>query len=63
MLKEGGELVYSTCSINKKENDAQVTAFLSKHKDMRRVFEKQIFPDEYNSDGFYIAKMIKHPVK
>ena len=59
MLKEGGELVYSTCSINKKENDAQVTAFLSKHKDMRRVFEKQIFPDEYNSDGFYIAKMIK----
>ena len=59
MLKEGGELVYSTCSINKKENDSQVTAFLSKHKDMRRVFEKQIFPDEYNSDGFYIAKMIK----
>ena len=59
MLKEGGELVYSTCSINKKENDSQVTAFLSKHKDMKRIFEKQIFPDEYNSDGFYIAKMVK----
>ena len=59
MLKEGGELVYSTCSINKKENDSQVTAFLSKHKDMKRVFEKQLFPDEFNSDGFYIAKMVK----
>lgn len=59
MLKEGGELVYSTCSINKKENDSQVMAFLGKHKDMKRVFEKQLFPDEFNSDGFYICKMIK----
>ena len=59
MLKEKGELVYSTCSINKKENDAQVMEFLGKHKDMKRVFEKQLFPDEYNSDGFYIAKLKK----
>lgn len=59
MLKDGGELVYSTCSINKKENDSQVMAFLSKHKDMKRVYEKQIFPDEYDSDGFYITKLIK----
>ena len=59
MLKEKGELVYSTCSINKKENDAQIMAFLGRHKDMKRVFEKQLFPDEYNSDGFYIAKLVK----
>lgn len=59
MLKEGGELVYSTCSINKKENDSQIMSFLAKHKDMKRVFEKQIFPDEFNSDGFYICKMVK----
>ena len=55
----GGELVYSTCSINKKENDSQVTAFLGRHKDMKRVFEKQILPYEYDSDGFYICKLIK----
>lgn len=59
MLKEKGVMVYSTCSINKKENDAQITKFLSKHKDMKRVFEKQIFPFEYDSDGFYIAKLVK----
>lgn len=59
MLKEGGTLVYSTCSINKKENDAQIMAFLGKHKDMKRVFEKQIFPFDYDSDGFYICKLIK----
>ncbi len=59
MLKENGELVYSTCSINKKENNAQIMEFLGKHKDMKRVFEKQILPYEYDSDGFYIAKLIK----
>ena len=52
-------MVYSTCSINKKENDSQIMTFLSKHKDMKRVFEKQIFPNEYDSDGFYICKLVK----
>ena len=59
MLKSKGEMVYSTCSINKKENDSQIMTFLSKHKDMKRVFEKQIFPNEYDSDGFYICKLVK----
>lgn len=59
MLKSKGEMVYSTCSINKKENDSQIMTFLSKHKDMKRVFEKQIFPNEFDSDGFYICKLIK----
>lgn len=59
MVKSGGILVYSTCTIHKRENESQITEFLSKHKDMKRVFEKQIFPFEYNSDGFYICKMVK----
>jgi 16S rRNA (cytosine967-C5)-methyltransferase len=59
MLKSKGEMVYSTCSINKKENDSQIMTFLSRHKDMKRVFEKQIFPNEYDSDGFYICKLVK----
>lgn len=59
MCKEKGEIVYSTCSINKFENDSQIISFLGKHKDVKRVFEKQIFPSDYDSDGFYICKMIK----
>lgn len=59
VLKHGGTLVYSTCSINKKENDNQTSLFLARHKDMRLVFEKQIFPFDYDSDGFYICKMEK----
>lgn len=59
LLKPKGILVYSTCTMTKKENELQVVKFLSKHKDMKRVFEKQIFPFEHQSDGFYIAKFVK----
>jgi len=31
LLAPGGELVYSTCTINQEENDSQVEAFLSRH--------------------------------
>ena len=62
LLKPNGVLVYSTCTMSKKENELQIIKFLSKHKDMKRVFEKQIFPFEYNSDGFYIAKLVKESV-
>ncbi|AJM72070.1 16S rRNA (cytosine(967)-C(5))-methyltransferase RsmB [Mycoplasma yeatsii] len=58
-LKVNGEMVYSTCTINKQENDNQITKFLNKHKDMIKVFEQQIFGFESNTDGFYICKMKK----
>lgn len=59
LLKPNGYLVYSTCTISKKENEMQIIKFLSKHKDMKKVYERQLFPFEYNSDGFYIAKLQK----
>ena len=62
ILKPGGEMVYSTCSINKFENDSQIISFLGKHKDVKRVFEKQIFPSDYEFkfalDG-YVARSIR----
>lgn len=59
LLAVHGELVYSTCTINKQENELQTIKFLSKHKDMKKVFERQIFPYEYDCDGFYIVKFQK----
>ena len=58
-LKKGGTLVYSTCTLNKKENEKQIEAFLTRHKDFALIEERTIFPYEYNSDGFYIAKLEK----
>ena len=54
-LKKGGKLLYSTCTLNPKENDKQVAAFLEKHgSEFELLSEEQIFPHD-DFDGFYIA--------
>lgn len=59
MVKIKGTLVYSTCTINKKENEKQREAFLASHENYEMVEEKMIFPFEYDTDGFYMAKFIR----
>ncbi|MBQ7075458.1 MAG: 16S rRNA (cytosine(967)-C(5))-methyltransferase RsmB, partial [Clostridia bacterium] len=56
-LKHGGELVYSTCTINKQENEEVVNRFIEK-SNFKITEEKTIMPYD-GSDGFYICKMTK----
>ncbi|MBO7208353.1 MAG: 16S rRNA (cytosine(967)-C(5))-methyltransferase RsmB [Clostridia bacterium] len=56
-LKRGGELVYSTCTINKQENEDVVNRFI-KNSGFKILHEKTIMPFD-GSDGFYICKMTK----
>lgn len=58
-VKQGGILVYSTCTLNKKENHGQIQNFLKNHSEFQLVEEKTIFPFEKNHDGFYVAKLYK----
>ena len=68
-LKDDGILVYSTCTVNKKENEAVVSKFLDQHPDYRAI---DFTVGEYSSqngcltllpnsehDGFFIAKIQK----
>ncbi|MCM3600239.1 16S rRNA (cytosine(967)-C(5))-methyltransferase RsmB [Robertmurraya korlensis] len=76
LLKPGGTLVYSTCTIDRSENEEVVAAFLQKHTDfegdlsviermpkaiqpLMTDFQLQIFPQDFGSDGFYIASLRK----
>ncbi len=56
MVKSGGCLVYSTCSILPSENRAQVDHFLSGNARFELIREKTILPHE-GFDGFYMALM------
>ncbi len=56
MVKNGGLVIYSTCSIMPSENSAQVQAFLQKHPEFTLQEEKQLLPSQ-GFDGFYMAKL------
>ncbi|MCM1315195.1 MAG: 16S rRNA (cytosine(967)-C(5))-methyltransferase RsmB [Alistipes senegalensis] len=69
-LKTGGEMVYSTCTLRKSENEYIIEKLLSEHKELEPVplpeplGEKfgsmaSIFPCYFGSDGFFIAKFRK----
>lgn len=59
MLKKGGTLVYSTCTLNKKENDMQVEYALKQDPNLKLISSRQILPSTHQTDGFFYAKFIK----
>ncbi len=74
-VKEGGILVYSTCTVFHEENEDVVENFLGEHPDFRldgltqvipescHAFIKEgyfkTFPPRDGMDGFFVARMIK----
>ncbi len=70
-LKKGGVLVYSTCTLSRAENDEVIDWFLENHSDFEKGsikgfpnikdgdYKVTITPNMFNSDGFFIAKLIK----
>lgn len=58
MLKAGGLMVYSTCSILPSENQEQVQRFLNENKGFELIKERTLLPSE-GFDGFYMALIQK----
>ena len=55
-VKNGGKLLFSTCTVTNAENVNNTQKFLSKHSDFALIQEKQILPNDVQ-DGFYYAVM------
>ena len=69
-VKPGGTLLYSTCTVLKRENEDVVSAFLAAHGEfateplpLPEVFPKNetgmltLIPGEYDTDGFFICRL------
>lgn len=51
-VKPGGRLIYSTCSIEPEENEAQIDAFLARHPDFTRGELRRDFPTPTHDGAF-----------
>lgn len=70
-LKIGGEMVYSTCTLRKCENDMVIDRLLENHPEIEGIsflenlgepfgsHKASIFPKYFGSDGFFISKIRK----
>lgn len=70
VVAPGGRLIYATCSIVKRENEAAIAEFLGRSADavevvipadwgLQGTHGRQILPGQHDSDGFYYAILEK----
>jgi 16S rRNA (cytosine967-C5)-methyltransferase len=59
LVKPCGTLLYSTCTINREENENNVTWFLQEHPIYQLEWQQQILPLREKNDGFFLAKFNK----
>ena len=57
-VKKGGTLIYSTCTVNKHENEENAK-WLADNSDLKLVSCTQMLPGENDCDGFFVAKFIR----
>ena len=54
-VKPGGRLIYSTCTVNREENEENGAWFARQFPQFHMIREKQMLPGIDPGDGFYIA--------
>jgi len=72
VVARGGVLCYATCSLEPEENEQQVTAFLSRHRDFRReppagfpaglvskAGDLATLPQRDGIDGAFAARLVR----
>jgi len=59
ILKPGGVLVYSTCSLESEENQSLVGDFLSTHTNFKLEIQRELTPFTNGVDGTYVARFRK----
>lgn len=56
LLKPGGQLIYSTCTIDPSENQQLVAEFINNNPEFKLIKEQTLLPGK-NNDGAYAARL------
>ncbi len=59
MLRNGGRMVYSTCTFSAEEDEEGIRNFLERNKDFILVSEKRLWPHKVKGEGHYAAVLVK----
>ena len=59
-VKPGGTLLYSTCTVNPRENERVVERFLDKNPSFKKIERTLLLPNVNGTDGFFICVMKKN---
>ena len=60
IVRPGGRLIYSTCTLEAEENEEVVESFLENHRDFALEDERsflRIYPGERGTDGAFAARL------
>lgn len=58
LVRPGGRIVYSTCSLEREENEEQISRWLERHAGFRLDEEQRSFPPRDQIDGAYAARLV-----
>lgn len=59
LLKPGGQLVYSTCTFSREEDEDTVEAFLAGHADFACLETRLLYPHTFPGEGQFMAVFVK----
>ena len=59
MLKNGGILVYSTCTFSKEENETIINEFIDEFENAKLIEMHRLWPHKEKGEGHFVAKIQK----
>ncbi len=59
-VAKGGQLVYSTCTFSREENEEVTEAFCLTHKEFEILSTQRLYPHTSTGEGHFICRMMRH---